>query len=198
VTTFLIILAFAVLLVMAYLKAGKKKRLENNAIKAMEDVNKSVMEQAGIKIEAVRQPDGNLAFAPKQIWSDEKIRATTKDALDTVFVEVGSAILKDGQGALDKAFLLLMTLRAAAISNSYANAVLTAPYDVGKMWVICLLGVEHDPGSKLSVDFKTYDDEWRVSKTKDEQDLLKVLAETGCYAFKKYYMNEPSKIAPSA
>jgi hypothetical protein len=56
----------------------RRERIIARGIEAMERLNKD-LEKTGHKLEPVKQPDGTLQFAYKQIWSAQEIKRKERD-----------------------------------------------------------------------------------------------------------------------
>lgn len=121
----------------------------------MENLNKSLFEPAGRKLEAIKQPDGSIQVEYKQIWSDEEIARNNQESSEAILETVGRSLLDDTSM---QAQLLLAFLQDAYRAN--ADKKLETTQEVGHALLACLETAKQDPTSEFMKAFTLLNDAW--------------------------------------
>jgi len=132
----------------------------SNGLQAMENLNKSLFEPAGRKLEAVKQPDGSMQVEYKKIWSDEEIERKKQESAEAILEAVGSTLQDDTSM---QAQLLLAFLKDAYRAN--ADKDLETTKEIGHALLACLETAKHDPTSDFVKTFTILNDAWMKLET---------------------------------
>ena len=124
-------------------------------LRAMANLNKSLFEPAGRKLEAVKQPDGSMQVEYKQIWSDEEIAKKNQESSEAILEAVGRTLLDDTSM---QAQLLLAFLQDAYRAN--ADKELETTQEVGHALLASLETAKQDPTSDFVKTFTILNDAW--------------------------------------
>ena len=133
------------------------------AREAIEELNKSLLEPGGHRIEAVDKPDGTVKFLYIQIWSDEEIERKEKEDGEAIFNGIGGNLLSDQSQEAKELLAFLEVVYEANMGEDLKD-----PKDIGIIWFSCLEVVDKDPNSYVAQGFKVLNDAWSAAKSDNE------------------------------
>lgn len=137
-----------------------KEEAEAQVKNGIEWLNKDFLEEGGHKLDAVKQQDGTVQFAYKQIWSDEEIKRKKREDGEAILNAVGRNLLED-QSYEAKALLAFL----GVVNQENMDKGLETPKDVGAIWFACLEVVDKEPNTPVALTFKVLNDAWAATRS---------------------------------
>lgn len=125
---------------------------------AAERLNKDLLEEGGHRWEYARQPDGNLTFAYKQIWSDEEVQKKKESDAEVIIKSIGTRLFEDSSAEGHRLFEFLVDIHRASPEHDPET-----PMSLGKLWFACVNFAQENPDSDISKEFTVLNDAYSAT-----------------------------------